>query len=163
MSAAYRARSRSGVGLPSSSPWLTCSVQRADWQRPFTRQHRIESIVDVARNGFHRRNGREVVEHVVATDIAGVNDEIDVSKDARNVWTQKPVRVGDQPNHKRRAWPWNHITLLSRRYRRSIGVDQATHAVGQDTADAAGDDRERRAEPVRDGPGLELARAAGRP
>src|SRR5581483_3464950 len=55
-------------------------------------------------------------EHRRAADVAGMQDEIDAREDRGDLRPHEAVRVGDQAD--RHLW-----------YRRSAGVDAATHAV----------------------------------
>jgi hypothetical protein len=70
-------------------------------QRTLARKHRIKSIVDIAGDRFDGRKRLETAKHVVSADVAGVDNQIDVTEHARNLRSQQAVRVGDQPNYQR--------------------------------------------------------------
>ena len=47
-------------------------------------------------DGFHRRNRGELVEHLVAADVAGMEDELDAGKDVMHLGPDETMRIGDQ-------------------------------------------------------------------
>ncbi len=100
-SAEYRASSVSGFGLPSSSPWLTCSVSAPTGSCALARQHRIVAVVDVAGHRLHRSDGTQGRQHARASDVACMNDQVDSGEDLGNPRTELPVRIRDQPDAQR--------------------------------------------------------------
>lgn len=64
-------------------------------------QPRMACRVGVAEHRFHWRDGRELVENLVASDIARVQDQIDASERVVDIGPQQTVRVGDEADQNR--------------------------------------------------------------
>ena len=65
-------------------------------QHPLPRERRIVRIVDVPVDGLGRRNLRERLEHARSTDVAGVQNELDVGERRRDFRPHEAVGIGDE-------------------------------------------------------------------